>query len=55
MLASWLTDNFDLEATALRDLRLRDGRDIEIFQAAQVANAVIMTAIPQSMLGHITE
>lgn len=54
-LASWLTDNFDLEATALRDLGLRDGRDLAIFEAAQVANAVIMTAIPQSMLGHITE
>lgn len=37
-LASWLTDNFDLEATALRD-----GQDIEIFEAARVANAVIMT------------
>ncbi len=30
-LASWLTNNFDLEATALRDLELRDAQDLEIF------------------------
>ena len=42
-LASWLTHNFDLEATALRDLELRDAQDIEIFEAARTANAVIMT------------
>jgi predicted nuclease of predicted toxin-antitoxin system len=42
-LANWLTDTFDLEATALRDLELRDAQDIEIFEAARVENAVIMT------------
>ena len=42
-LAGWLSSNFDLEASALRDLGLRDARDIEIFEAARVANAVIMT------------
>lgn len=42
-LANWLTDNFDLEAAALRELELRDVQDIEIFEAAQTANAVIMT------------
>ncbi len=42
-LASWLTDTKGIEATALRDLGLRDARDIEIFEAARAANAVIMT------------
>ncbi|BBD65461.1 hypothetical protein NIES4072_08640 [Nostoc commune NIES-4072] len=42
-LALWLTETFDVEATALRELGLRDAKDVEIFEAAQVANAVIMT------------
>lgn len=42
-LAIWLTNNFDLEATALRDIELRDAQDTEIFEAARTANAVIMT------------
>lgn len=42
-LANWLTDTFNVEASALRDLELRDSRDIEIFEAARIANAVIMT------------
>jgi predicted nuclease of predicted toxin-antitoxin system len=42
-LACWITNNFEVEAVALRDLGLRDARDIEIFEAARVANAVIMT------------
>lgn len=42
-LAEWLTQTFDVEAIALRDLRLRDAQDIEIFEAARVENAVIMT------------
>ncbi len=42
-LANWLTDNFDLNAAALRELELRDAQDIEIFEAARTANAVIMT------------
>ena len=42
-LANWLTDNFDLEAAALRDLELRDAKDTEIFEAARAANVVIMT------------
>ena len=42
-LATWLTDNFDLQATALRDLELRDAQDTEIFEAARTVNAVIMT------------
>jgi predicted nuclease of predicted toxin-antitoxin system len=42
-LASWLTNNFPLEATAIRDIGLRDAQDTEIFEAARTANAVIMT------------
>lgn len=42
-LANWLTDNFDLEAAALRELELRDAQDIEIFEAARTVEAVIMT------------
>ncbi len=42
-LARWLRETFSLEAIALRDLRLRDAQDIEIFEAARVENAVIMT------------
>ena len=42
-LANWLKETFDLEAVALRDLELRDAKDIEIFTAAQAENVVIMT------------
>jgi predicted nuclease of predicted toxin-antitoxin system len=42
-LANWLTTTFDLEAVALRDLSLRDAKDIDIFEAARAENAVIMT------------
>jgi len=42
-LANWLTATFSIEAAALRDLGLRDARDLEIFEAARAENAVIMT------------
>jgi predicted nuclease of predicted toxin-antitoxin system len=42
-LANWLSTTFSLETAALRDLSLRDAQDIEIFEAARVENAVIMT------------
>ncbi|MFY7805750.1 MAG: DUF5615 family PIN-like protein [Limnoraphis robusta] len=42
-LASWLTETFGLEASALRDLALRDAQDLEIFEGARAENAVIMT------------
>jgi predicted nuclease of predicted toxin-antitoxin system len=42
-LANWLSSTFALEASALRDLSLRDAQDIEIFEAARTENAVIMT------------
>jgi predicted nuclease of predicted toxin-antitoxin system len=34
-LASWLQETFQVEAFSLRDLGLRDAKDIEIFTAAQ--------------------
>jgi predicted nuclease of predicted toxin-antitoxin system len=43
-LANWLTDTFDdVEASSLRDLGLRDAKDIEIFEAARAINVIIMT------------
>jgi predicted nuclease of predicted toxin-antitoxin system len=42
-LASWLNSTFGLEASSLKDLGLRDARDIEIFEAARIAKAVLMT------------
>jgi hypothetical protein len=33
-LASWLSATFDLEASSLRDLSLRDAQDIQIFAGA---------------------
>ncbi|HBK97966.1 MAG TPA: hypothetical protein DD001_11925 [Microcoleaceae bacterium UBA10368] len=42
-LANWLTETFGLEASALRDLALRDAQDIEIFEAARAENVAIMT------------
>lgn len=43
-LANWLNSNFkEIEAIALRDLGLRDAQDTEIFEAARLANAAIMT------------
>jgi predicted nuclease of predicted toxin-antitoxin system len=37
-LASWLTETFGLEASALRDLALRDAQDLEIFEGARAEN-----------------
>ncbi|HEY9864431.1 MAG TPA: DUF5615 family PIN-like protein [Candidatus Obscuribacterales bacterium] len=42
-LANWLTETFGLKASSLRELELRDAQDIEIFEAARIENAVIMT------------
>ncbi|MBW4560608.1 MAG: DUF5615 family PIN-like protein [Mojavia pulchra JT2-VF2] len=42
-LAGWLSRNFGVTATALRNLGLRDAQDTEIFDAARAASAVIMT------------
>lgn len=42
-IAFWMAEIYDVQAVALRDLRLRDADDIEIFDAAKKANAVVMT------------
>ncbi len=42
-IAFWIENNFDVEAFALRDLGLRDAEDLEIFEAAKKADAVVMT------------
>ena len=42
-IAAWLTENFKVEASALRDLGLRDAEDADIFQAAKEAGAIVVT------------
>ena len=42
-IAAWLSSNFPVPATAVRDLGLRDATDHEIFQAARRENAIVMT------------
>jgi predicted nuclease of predicted toxin-antitoxin system len=42
-LAPWIQANFGVEARALRDVGLRDSTDREIFRAAQLAGAIVMT------------
>ncbi len=42
-LADWLTANFEVDAVALRDISLRDAKDIDIFTAAKSENAIILT------------
>ncbi|PZV04841.1 MAG: hypothetical protein DCF32_11800 [Leptolyngbya sp.] len=42
-LASWLSATYGLDAYALRDLSLRDAQDVEIFAAARIEKAVILT------------
>jgi len=42
ILASWLNNTFEVNAMALRDFGLRDAKNIEIFEAAQVANKEIV-------------
>ena len=44
VLAVWITENFaDIEATAVRDLGLRDAEDPVIFFSARTADAAVMT------------
>lgn len=42
-IASWITTEFGIEATALRELGLRDAEDFEIFHSARDANAIVLT------------
>ena len=42
-MAIWVTDTFAIEAFSLRDIGLRDAKDIEIFESAKITNVIIMT------------
>ncbi|MBE9064304.1 DUF5615 family PIN-like protein [cf. Phormidesmis sp. LEGE 11477] len=42
-IATWITDTLGVEATALRDLGLREAEDPEIFDVAKAAGAIVMT------------
>ena len=41
-LAAWLTSHH-VEAQVVRDLSLRDAADVQIFEAAKGANAIVLT------------
>jgi predicted nuclease of predicted toxin-antitoxin system len=42
-LAEWIAETFGLTAVSLRELGLRDAKDIEIFEAAKQPNVVVMS------------
>ena len=42
-IAEWITSEFGIEAFALRELGLRDAEDIEIFNSAREADAIVIT------------
>lgn len=42
-LAPWLDQSLGIAAVAVRDLRLRDAKDREIFLAAREAGAIVMS------------
>ena len=42
-LATWIRSKFLIDATAIRDLGLRDAKDSAIFEAARKANAVLLS------------
>lgn len=41
--AQWIAAHFPVQARALRELGLRDAEDEEIYAAARIANAVVLT------------
>ena len=41
--AHWIAANFPIAAAPLRDLGLRDASDKDIFAAARLANAIVLT------------
>ena len=45
-LAKWIAHEIGIEASALRDVGLRDAPDFEIFEVARKANVVILTKTP---------
>ena len=42
-LAGWIEANLQMKAVAVRDLGLRDSSDREIFEAARVATAILIS------------
>lgn len=42
-IALWITSTFGVTALALRDIGLKDAEDIEIFEAAKLQGAIVMT------------
>ena len=42
-IAAWIKIHFAVDSIAVRDLGLREAADREIFAAAKVANAIVMT------------
>lgn len=43
LIAQWLSSTYGVQAIAVRDLRLRDARDRDIFLSAREAQAIILT------------
>ncbi len=42
-IATWIQSNFDIEAVPVRELGLRDAKDIEIFRAARQDGVVVLS------------
>lgn len=42
-IARWISQNFNVEAVAVRELNLREATDLEIFAAARNEPAIVMT------------
>jgi predicted nuclease of predicted toxin-antitoxin system len=42
-IAPWIASEFGVPAVAVRDLGLRDAKDVQIFHAARDVNAVVLT------------
>ncbi|MEM9449222.1 MAG: DUF5615 family PIN-like protein [Cyanobacteria bacterium P01_E01_bin.6] len=42
-IATWITNNFEVTAVALRDLGLRDAEDPEIFEAEKSQDVIFLT------------
>lgn len=43
LIAQWLSSTYGVEAVAVRDLRLREARDRDIFLSALEAQAIVLT------------
>ena len=42
-IATWITNTFEITASALRSIGLRDAEDFEIFEAAKAQGVIFMT------------